>query len=190
MWGRRLVLILSLLTAGAIASACGSGPPGVASVGSTTTTSTTIPPLNATNSAGIPVRLLDYSRCMQHHGVPNFPLPQRNGPNSISIRIGPGTGVNASSSAFQSAQAACREYLPKGAGQAQTITAADQADYLKATDCMRSHGYPDFPDPTISKNNVHFTVPANINQNSTQFKSAVQTCEKLIPAGLPYSGSD
>ena len=55
---------------------------------------------------------------------------------------------------------------------------------------MRSDGFPAFPDPTISKNHVQFTVPSSINQSSNQFKSAVTTCEKLIPAGLPYSGTN
>jgi hypothetical protein len=52
---------------------------------------------------------------------------------------------------------------------------------------MRTHGFANFPDPTISDGNVHFTVPAGVNQNSTQFESAVSVCRKLIPAGLPYS---
>src|SRR5262249_46489495 len=36
----------------------------------------------------------------------------------------------------------------------RTITPADQADYLKGARCMRSHGVPDFPDPTFENNGV------------------------------------
>ena len=67
------------------------------------------------------------------------------------------------------------------------ITPADQGDYLKAAECMRSHGVPDFPDPTFGNNTVTFTVPPNIDPNSSQAKSAVAACRKLIPPGLPYS---
>ena len=67
------------------------------------------------------------------------------------------------------------------------ITPADQGDYLKAAECMRSHGVPDFPDPTFGNNTVTFNVPPNIDPNSSQAKSAVATCSKLIPPGLPYS---
>ena len=67
------------------------------------------------------------------------------------------------------------------------ITPADQADYLKAAACMRSHGVPDFPDPTFENNTVTFNIPPNIDPNSSQAKSAVATCAKLIPPGLPYS---
>jgi hypothetical protein len=76
-----------------------------------------------------------------------------------------------------------------GTQNAQTpqITPADQGDYLKAAECMRSHGVPDFPDPTFGHNTVTFNVPPNIDPNSSQAKSAVATCSKLIPPGLPYS---
>jgi len=69
----------------------------------------------------------------------------------------------------------------------QTITPADQADYLKAATCMRSHGVPDFPDPTFANNTVTFDIPPNIDPNSAQAKSAESICVKLIPPGLPYS---
>jgi hypothetical protein len=71
--------------------------------------------------------------------------------------------------------------------QTPQITPADQRDYLKAAECMRSHGVPDFPDPTFGNNTVTFNVPPNIDPNSSQAKSAVATCSKLIPPGLPYS---
>jgi hypothetical protein len=71
--------------------------------------------------------------------------------------------------------------------QTPQITPADRGDYLKAAECMRSHGVPDFPDPTFGNNTVTFNVPPNIDPNSSQAKSAVATCSKLIPPGLPYS---
>jgi hypothetical protein len=82
--------------------------------------------------------------------------------------------------------------LPQNGGQplGKTITPADQADYVKAAACMRSHGVPDFPDPTFQNNTVTFNIPPSIDKNSPQARSAVASCRKLIPAGLPYSGSN
>jgi len=74
-----------------------------------------------------------------------------------------------------------------GRTPSQTITPADQADYLNAARCMRSHGVPDFPDPTFENSTVTFNIPPNIDPNSSQAKSAVAICVKLIPPGLPYS---
>jgi hypothetical protein len=85
---------------------------------------------------------------------------------------------------------ACRHLLPSGPPQGPTITAADRTDYLKAAACMRSHGYPDFPDPTFQNNAVQANIPSSINQDSPPFKSAAATCTKLIPQGLPYSSSN
>jgi hypothetical protein len=75
----------------------------------------------------------------------------------------------------------------RGQTPRQTITPADQADYIKAAGCMRSHGIPDFPDPTFENNTVTFNIPPNIDPNSSQAKRAEATCVKLIPPGLPYS---
>jgi hypothetical protein len=50
---------------------------------------------------------------------------------------------------------------------------------------MRSHGFPEFPDPAFHNGGVGVTMPSSINQNSAQFKSAATTCAKLIPRGLP-----
>jgi hypothetical protein len=71
--------------------------------------------------------------------------------------------------------------------QTAPITPADRLDYLKAAACIRSHGFPDFPDPTFGNNTVTFNIPPNIDPNSSQAKSAEAICAKLIPPGLPYS---
>jgi len=70
-----------------------------------------------------------------------------------------------------------------------SLTPADRADYVKAATCMRSHGVPDFPDPTFQNNHVTFNIPSGIDPNSSRSKSAAATCAKLIPAGLPYSNT-
>jgi hypothetical protein len=67
------------------------------------------------------------------------------------------------------------------------ITPADRIDYLKAAQCMRSHGIPDFPNPTFRDNSVTFNTPPNIDPHSSQAKSAEAICVKLIPPGLPYN---
>jgi hypothetical protein len=67
------------------------------------------------------------------------------------------------------------------------VTPANRLDYLKAAQCMRSHGVPDFPDPTFRDNSVTFDTPPNIDPNSSQAKSAEAICVKRIPPGLPYN---
>lgn len=183
----RGMLLGGLVAAGALAAACGgSGSPGVADLASTTTTSSAAVPAGGPPGKG-PALLVSYVHCMRAHGEPDFPMPFRTA-DGYGISIGPGTGVNPRSPKFQSAQASCRHLLP-AKGQGPTITPADQADYLKGAACMRAHGYPSFPDPAMTSHSVQFNVPSSIDQSSTKFREAVTTCEKLIPAGLPYSGT-
>ena len=95
---------------------------------------------------------------MRTHGEPNMPEPDFNG-GHVSINIGPaGSGVDPNSPQFAAANKACEHLVPTkgGASGGNTITPADQADYLKAVACMRSHGIPNFPDPSFENNSVEF----------------------------------
>ena len=122
---------------------------------------------------------------MRSHGVPDLPDPDSGGGfdksklRQLGVQRLPGAGGR--ETALQSPAAERRP------AQGPTITPADRADYLRAAACMRSHGFPDFPDPTFQNNNVQTDIPSSINQDSPQFRSAATTCTKLIPAGLPYS---
>jgi hypothetical protein len=121
---------------------------------------------------------------MRSHGLPNWPDPTSSGVFDKSKLRQTGYTV------FQVRaveDGACNRLLGGASSHGPTITLADRADYLKAVACMRSHGFADFPDPTFQSNNVQTNIPASINQDSSQFRSAAGICTKLIPAGLPYS---
>jgi hypothetical protein len=53
--------------------------------------------------------------------------------------------------------------------------------------CMRAHGIPDFPDPTVVDNarskGVGFNVPSGVDQHSTQYMSAAKLCQKQTGFG-------
>jgi len=174
------------LAVGVVVAACGGGPstPGVAT-GSTTTTS------GSAGSSSHAPSLLAYSSCMRSHGVPNFPDPSGSGEIPKQGVISAESAV--STSQTDSAQNLCAHLLPAGgslSGRAtQPITVQDQQYYLNAVACMRAHGITDFPDPVFSGGSVSFTRPSDIDTNSPQFIQANQICRKLIPAGLPDSGS-
>ena len=175
---RRPLVLTSLLAVAAfalLAAGCGGGgSPGAAGVTSSTSA-----------AAGTENTALAFARCLRSHGLPNWPDPTSSGVFDKSKLRRTGYSV---SQVRAVEDGACRHLLPSGPPQGQTITAADRTDYLKAAACMRSHGYPDFPDPTFQNNTVQANVPSSINQDSPPFKSAAEICTKLIPAGLPYSG--
>jgi hypothetical protein len=166
---------LSLLAAGC---GGGAGSPGVATVASSGPAITTTPEGGA----------VAYSRCMRSHGVPGFPDPNSSGTfdgNEIKQ-------LHAGKTHVRAADSECSHLLPNGVvptDPGYTITRADQLAYLKGAACMRRHGIPDFPDPTFQNNRVTFNIPSSIDKNSPRVRSALAICQKLIPAGLPYSGT-
>jgi len=166
-----VVVVFSVLATG-----CGGGTPAVANIASTASA--------ATAAQSAPVA---FARCMRSHGVRTFPDPNASGQfEGVQLKR-----VGVSASQVRAAQSSCNYLLPNGMPVAPpyTITRADQIDYLKGAACVRRHGFPGFPDPTFRNNDVQLNIPASIDQNSPQFKRAAATCQKLIPRGLPYSGS-
>lgn len=172
----------ALLLAGLLAG-CGGTPSGpqVANLGAaasaTTTTSAPTDPY---------ARALAYSQCMRAHGVPNFPDPQRtpggpNGGGGVKLQIQGGSGINPQSQQFQAAQRACQSLRPQ-AGKASTP--ADPTKLQPWADCIRHHGVPNLPDPTIVNGNVQINLTGTgIDPGSPQAQQAIQACKSLSPGG-------
>ncbi len=187
-------LAVALIALGVLVTGCGGTSPSgsVASIGThaskTSTTSSTA--AGSTGSASPESQAVAYSACMRSHGVPNFPDPQisSNGnEHKIAMRVTPAITGNPH---FKSAQQACNKLLPgggPGSGSNHQITPSEQSQYLKAAACIRSHGVPNFPDPTFSGGGVHIEHQ-NLNESSPAFKAAVHACESLIPGGV-HGGS-
>jgi hypothetical protein len=87
--------------------------------------------------------LLQYARCVRAHGVPNFPDPTAH--TGLAIP----NDINPQSPAFRSAQRACSKLAQPPAGQGGS-SESRKLQLLALARCMRSHGVPNFPDPTNS----------------------------------------
>lgn len=132
-------------------------------------------------------QMVAFAQCMRTHGVPNFPDPGSNGRGGLEIqqsqRAGGGAsmtvnGVSVSSPAFQSAMHGCRSYLPNG-GHPPPLSASQRAAMLRFSQCMRTHGLPNFPDPTFGSNGgigLRFEGQAGLNPSSPAFQSAQRAC--------------
>jgi len=173
------LVVVALLGTGVLATACG---------GASTTSRQS--GAHAGSTGSLENSALAYVNCMRTHGEPNMPEPTFTGRHA-TIHVTSNSGVDPGSPQFTAATNACQHLAPHGGGPSsdQTITRAEQADYLKAVACMRSHGFPGFPDPMFQNDNVTFSAAGSgIDPNSSQYRSALTTCQKLIPAGLPDSG--
>jgi len=175
----RLTISLSLLAAALGLAACGSSDP------STTTAA-------SSSAAGKQASGLRFAQCVRSHGVPNFPDPTGNGQGGVQIqqsqRSGSGAstkvnGVSVNGPAFQTAMQACHGYLPNGGKPTAAQTAKAKAQALAMSRCMRSHGVPNFPDPTFQtgpNGGVGIRLSgAGVDPSSPAFQTAQKACASV-----------
>jgi len=58
---------------------------------------------------------------------------------------------------------------------------------IRFADCMRSHGVPNFPDPSAG-GGIQISSSSGIDPRSPAFQSAQSECSKLLPGGGPGRG--
>jgi hypothetical protein len=131
-------------------------------------------------------RVVAYADCMRAHGVPDYPDPG----SSVS-------GLNMDSPSFRAAEAKCYKLRPFGLISTHA-TEQQVRQAIETTNCIRDHGVPGFPDPTVTSappthpsgppstwgassysyeysNGILFTVPVSI-MNSPAFQAAAKAC--------------
>jgi len=139
-------------------------------------------------------QLLAFGHCMRSNGVPNFPDPTTDAKFPGAQQLG------VSDSQYQAALNACRHLLPNGGnGPNQGAMQQQMTALLPFARCMRSHGAPNWPDPSIRSNDtgaqavVFYLVglPALDGNgfDSPQVQGAIQQCSHLLPpsnGGPPF----
>jgi hypothetical protein len=181
-----LAAVLALIAV--VCAACSSGSSAGSDPASSAGSSSAAGGSSSSGSGGLTVA---FAQCMREHGIANFPDPNANGSISGSGNAS-GNPINPMSPQFQTAQQACQKYLQGGSTGSPADQAQELDQALKVTTCMRSHGYPDFPDPTISNGNIAFngTSLGSVSQTPA-FQSQLQECQSSVygDGGTGTSGS-
>ena len=123
---------------------------------------------------------------MRTHGVPNMPDPNSQG--NFLFRGGTVNGVRGvdpSASQFVAANKACQHLLPNGGQMTPAELQRALAQALKYSACMRAHGLPSFPDPTVSNGGIELRLGGTgvPGPNSPQMQAATKACRPLQPGG-------
>lgn len=116
--------------------------------------------------------LVRFAGCMRTHGAPNLPDPTT--PRAFKESL-----AGNRSPAVQAAEKACRHLLPGGgsSNQGAARTQAQRAAILAFARCLRSHGFPRFPDPTSSGDVTHeMLANAGINLHQPAVLQAADAC--------------
>jgi hypothetical protein len=156
---------------------------------------------NASGTGTASPSAVAYSQCMRSHGVPNFPDP----PSGGGIAKGGAQELGVSNSTYQAALQACQSMIPAAGGstqqeEQQCFVASDCSPAVvqhllalmrKFSRCMRSHGEPDFPDPsTNAQGQPLFDVSAegisDADTHSPQFISKLDECQRQV-GNFPYT---
>jgi hypothetical protein len=144
---------------------------------------------------------VDYSACVRSHGVPNYPDPDSSGqlPKTDAARLG------VSSSQYEAAQHACRHLLPTGGSirqqEGECMPNNDCPPALvqrmmtwdrELAQCMRSHGIPNFPDPTSGGSsgpwfNISSVGISDAESHSRRFIAKLDECGRLVGLNAPQS---
>jgi hypothetical protein len=172
-----IVAGVALLTAG-----CSGGAADSPGLGTPASSSASSGPGTAAATGGSSAykKAVAYAQCMRQHGVPNFPDPLPNGGFGLSPDVTGGTNGQVSPQ-YQAAEKACAALSPVGSmspqQQRQTLS-----HLLKFSACMRSHGYPNFPDPTVGSDGIVLHI-VGFDRNSPQFQAAQRACLSLLHIG-------
>jgi hypothetical protein len=144
---------------------------------------------------------VEYSACVRSDGVPHYPDPGSSGqlPKTDAGQLG------VSSARYEAAQRACRHLLPTGGSlQQQEHQCVQNSDCSRAlvqqmlaadrklAECMRSHGVPNFPDPTNGGSggpwfNISGVGISDAQSHTRQFIARLNQCGRLVGDNAPES---
>jgi hypothetical protein len=152
-----------------VAAACGSSPASTATGG----------PPHAGES--VTSQQLAYARCVRSHGVPDFPDPSSTGGfDKTTLHQ-----LSAGNSQYQTATQSCAHLLPNGGSAPTTAQQQQQLNAMwRFTQCMRSHGVPNWPDPTRDPDGRLVFDSQSIDYNSPQTSTKINDCAHVFPASM------
>lgn len=128
------------------------------------------------------VQQLDaFAQCMRSHGEPDFYFSNREStPNPsatvLSLMGEQVVGIDPQTAQFASAMKSCKHLLPGGGPK--PVSQQQLTSMVKFAACMRSHGFPGYPDPERGPNGgvEEQPLPASIDTSSPQFLAAQKAC--------------
>jgi len=190
--GPRRRLPRAALTAGAVLTlalavgGCGGGSssPGVAHLSTSTSGGSPASSGDSSSpesSAGTQQKIVAYGQCMRTHGVPSFPDSGSGGSKEAVVRA----LKEVSNSQAEAAQTACEHLQPNGGEPSQAQIAQHLGDLLAFARCMRTHGLPNFPDPTSSGQVTHeMLAKAGVNMHQPAVLQAADACVSVTHGAL------
>jgi hypothetical protein len=165
--GLRWVAALAGITM--LAAACSTGSPSASS--------------GASPATDLSVALGKLVQCLHTHGERavyiSHPPSSPNPDSTLIVFHGFAVrGADRGSAQFGTAMKACQHLIPHGTPPSAAELHQAFISGVKATQCMRAHGYPAWPDPPTGPNAYYEQAvpPAGIDTSSPRFQAAAKAC--------------
>jgi hypothetical protein len=171
--GRVMAAGLVALCLSVAGCSAGSSGPGVANVGSSSAAGQPLSHVSGKPSA------LAFAKCMQSHGIKNFPEPNSSG--GMSVTQGESL-PDFTSPQYRAAAMACKSLSPAGVAPNSAQQALQLKNDIAYAKCMRSHGVTNFPDPDPNTGNS-FALNG-VDVNSSQVQAADKACGGNSSVGI------
>ena len=140
---------------------------------------------------------LKFAACVRVHGVPDFPDPPSVTAGGAETNAGTATAPSESAQVVRRAEDKCQQYA--AAAQGSVVSSAQltklKAGALAYAECVRAHGVPTFPDPTVETgpggHGAGITPPfgtgarAQEEARSPALQAAIKTCSPLVDRVTP-----
>jgi hypothetical protein len=168
-WNAPAVIVAAAVVA-LLASACGGGSssPGVSSLA----------PSGASSRA-----TLVFAQCMRTHDISQFPDQETGGKFPTPQDLG------VSNTAYQAAMNSCTHLLPNDGQPTRVQSPQLLNEVLGFARCMRSHGFPTWPDPTSTPSgprpySFNLLGVHGFDPTSPQVDAALNECQRLTSLGI------
>ena len=125
-----------------------------------------------------------FAHCLRSNGVSAWPDPNSSGAFPAATKQ-----IASSNPRFPAAQRACKHLLPNGgSGPSPAEQQQNRATALRFSQCMRSHGVRNFPDPG-SDGRIPDPATLGIDQGAPRFEAANQACGAYRPPYMPSNSA-
>jgi hypothetical protein len=125
-------------------------------------------------------RQIQFQQCMHDHGV-----EVEVGPDG-KLDIAPSQGSIGKPTAQIEA---CQAYLPNGGTKSRAPVTPEDIEILRhLSQCIREHGFPDWPDPDPETGAMNLNSMPNQGRDiksNPQFRQAAQACQGIMASAYP-----
>lgn len=123
----------------------------------------------------------EYAQCVRTHGIAGFPDPVVFD-GRLGWQVSGGTDPKQALQNNKAARDACGpilDRLPPSATKRPSFSPQEMQDLLRYAQCMRQHGYPDWPDPQADGT---FQLPASVQAEGKSARriAAGRACDQYL----------